>query len=200
MPQNHKSPKLATVVSRAIGVLSVLFQLLALERQSAAQERVNEGSRIQAEFLKRVQEYVKLRNSLEAAMPPLKPTASAEKIRRHERELAEKIRKARRSAVQGEIFTPPIAEEFKRLIGLAMQGQDKTRVETSLKRSEPVQIRLRVNQPYPPHVPLQTTPPSILLNLPPLPKEVDYRVLGRDLVLRDVKANLIIDVLPNALP
>jgi hypothetical protein len=39
-----------------------------------------------------------------------------------------------------------------------------------------------------------------LLRLPQLPKEVEYRFVGRDLILRDVAANLIVDFLPNAVP
>jgi len=33
-----------------------------------------------------------------------------------------------------------------------------------------------------------------------LPPELDYRVVGRDLVLRDVKANLVVDFIANAIP
>jgi hypothetical protein len=40
-------------------------------------------------------------------------------------------------------------------------------------------------------------PPSLLLNLPELPKELEYRFVGRELVLRDSAANLIVDVLPD---
>jgi len=34
--------------------------------------------------------------------------------------------------------------------------------------------------------------------LPPLPKGLEYRILGRYLVLRDVDASLIIDYIPEA--
>ena len=43
-------------------------------------------------------------------------------------------------------------------------------------------------------------PPSILLNLPALPHELDYRIVGRTLVLRDVGANLMVDYIPGAIP
>jgi hypothetical protein len=43
--------------------------------------------------------------------------------------------------------------------------------------------------------------PSVLLDrLPALPEEVQYRFIGRDLVLVDVDANLVVDILPDALP
>ena len=70
----------------------------------------------------------------------------------------------------------------------------------SLRRSEPVRIPLRVNDTYPEKLPLQTTPPTLLLNLPKLPEELDYRVVGNNLVLRDVEANLIVDFIPQAIP
>jgi hypothetical protein len=63
-----------------------------------------------------------------------------------------------------------------------------------------VKGKLRVNQRYPQGVPLQSTPPTLLLNLPQLPKELEYRIVGRDLVLRDIGANLVVDYLPNILP
>ena len=43
--------------------------------------------------------------------------------------------------------------------------------------------------------------PVILLHqLPPLPEDVEYRWLDRDLVLWDIHADLIIDFLPDAIP
>jgi hypothetical protein len=59
---------------------------------------------------------------------------------------------------------------------------------------------LRVNQQYPKGIPLQTTPPSLLLNLPKLPKGLSYRVVDNTLFLLDEEANLIVDFIPNAIP
>ena len=39
-------------------------------------------------------------------------------------------------------------------------------------------------------------PPSILLNLPKLPEELEYRFVGPHLILHDVNANLIVDFIP----
>jgi len=46
-------------------------------------------------------------------------------------------------------------------------------------------------------LPLQSMPPSLLLNLPRLPKELEYRFVGRELVLREIPANLIVDAIPD---
>jgi hypothetical protein len=46
---------------------------------------------------------------------------------------------------------------------------------------------------------LSTMPPSLLLNLPKLPEGLEYRFVGRNLILYDSKANLIVDILRNAI-
>jgi hypothetical protein len=164
------------------------------------QDAVNAGAAAVHDFEKRVAEYQKLRKTVEAKLPPLKSTSSSEKISVHESELAVRIRELRRSARQGDLFTPEISAEFRRLIGMTMQGQNAARIKATLKSAETVRLRLGVNDAYPANVPLQTTPPTLLANLPRLPPEVDYRLVGRDLVLRDAKANLIVDFIANAIP
>ena len=136
-------------------------------------------------------------------MPRLKPTASVEKIEHHEKELAHMIREARRAARQGDIFSPEISSEFRRLIALAMQGQKAAQVKESLRSGEPevrAKVHVEVNHKYPPSVPLQSTPPTLLVNLPKLPPELEYRVVGHYFVLMDAKANLILDYISNAIP
>jgi hypothetical protein len=151
------------------------------------------------DFEKRVSAYVQLRQSIESSLPRLKSTRSPEKISSEERELARAVREARKNARPGDIFIPEISAEIRQTIHDEMQSAGK-RIEASLQHAEPVQIRLRVNDAYPPNVPLQSTPPSLLTNLPPLPKEVEYRVAGHDLILLDVKANLVADVIENVIP
>ena len=152
------------------------------------------------DFGKRVNEYARLHRKLDGDLPPLKTTRSVQAIADHQRELARRIAEARAAAAPGEIFTPEIAAEFRRLIGLTMQGSRARRIRRSLAGAEPVEMALRVNDAYPNRIPLQSTPPSLLLNLPKLPKELDYRVVGHSLVLRDTEANLIVDFIPRAIP
>lgn len=161
---------------------------------------VNPDSLVIASFEKQIKEYMKLRKGVEAGIPALKPTHSASQINEHRRLLAANIRAARPQAKQGDIFSSEITQEFKRLISIGYHGA-AAKVRTSLHNDEPVNdVRVQVNAVYPEHIPLQTTPPSILLNLPTLPPELDYRIVGRTLVLRDVGANLIIDYIPGAIP
>jgi len=58
--------------------------------------------------------------------------------------------------------------------------------------------RPMVNHPVPWGVSAARWP--ALTMLPPLPPELAYRFIGRDLVLVDVHANLVVDILDLALP
>ena len=152
------------------------------------------------EFQKRVGEYVKLHKKVEGELPRLQPTDKPEIITAHQSELARRIRDARPGAKSSEIFTPEVSAEFRRLLSGAMSGPKAKRVHQSLRRAEPVRLPLQVGDPYPDNIPLQSTPPTLLLHLPKLPPELDYRVSGHNLVLRDVGANLIVDFIPDAVP
>ena len=165
-----------------------------------AQENVNPQALVLQDFDKRVTEYVKLQKSLAKGLSPTKPTTEPQIIIERQHELAGKIRAARSQAKQGEIFTPEIAKEFRRLLGLAREGQNDAHIKKSLERAEPVRLTLHVNDAYPPNIPLQSTPPTILLNLPRLPQELEYRIAGRALALRDDVANIVVDLIPDAVP
>jgi hypothetical protein len=64
----------------------------------------------------------------------------------------------------------------------------------------PTRTAPRVNANYPETAALATVPPLILQRLQRLPDGVEYRFMGRNLILRDTRANLIVDVLPEAVP
>jgi hypothetical protein len=57
-----------------------------------------------------------------------------------------------------------------------------------------------VNQGYPDGLPYTTVPPTLLQVFPKLPDEVVYRVVVSDLVLLDLKANLVVDLIPGIIP
>jgi len=178
-----------------------LAALLSLALAGIAQQRVNEGAALDADFLKRVAEYVKLRKSLEDGLPPATADKGKEATVRQQ-DLAKKIRTARPGAQRGDIFSPEIAARFRTLIVLAMQGGNAGRIRQSIKSTEPPDAPglLGVNAQFPDRLPMPSTPPTILLNLPRLTDDVDYRIVGRSLVLHDMKAGMIIDVIPDAVP
>jgi len=180
--------------------MHALLCILLLAITLPEQEKVNQASQVFQDFGRRVSDYLKLQKSVRSQMHGLKPTQSPEEIEHHERELAHGIRKARTAARQGDIFTPGITAEFRRLIAETMQGPEAARIRESLRSGAPVAPQaLQVNASYPPAMPLQSTPPSLLKNLPALPTGLDYRVVGQTLILRDTEANVIVDFIPNVI-
>lgn len=180
-------------------VVTVLAFTLA-SACAVAQDAANPQFAALQDFQKRVSDYVNLEKNLAKGIPINKPTDEPHVILERQHELARKIRDARNKAQQGEIFTPAISKEFRRLLGLAMAGGNDAGIKKSLARAEPVRLALHVNETYPADVPLQSTPATILINLPRLPPELEYRIDGHALVLRDMAANIIVDLIPDAIP
>src|SRR5437867_5592191 len=113
-----------------IAVATLLLLLFGSFHHTYAQEQpVNPDAAILQDFEKRVNEFMKLRKTAESSLPKLKQTPSQAEIKSHEGGLAQAIHEARKQARQGDIFTPEIGAEFRRLIKIAMQGQDKTRIK-----------------------------------------------------------------------
>jgi hypothetical protein len=56
-----------------------------------------------------------------------------------------------------------------------------------------------VNETYAKKHPLATMSPKLLLLLPDLPKDLEFRFVGRHLILRDARANMIVDKIPHAI-
>lgn len=192
----------ASVGSAAFVLLAVVL-CTGFEPQASAPKSpgVNADAVVIGDFEKQTKEYVKLHKKLEAGLPSPKQTDSPHTINERRRMLAGRIQTARQQAKQGDLFSAPVILIYKKLIGMAYQAAGPAKVTSSLRHDEPVHdIVLKVNAAYPETVPLQTTPPSILLNLPPLPPELDYRIVGRSLVLRDTGANIIVDYIPDAIP
>jgi hypothetical protein len=153
------------------------------------------------EFSDRVQKYVQLHKSVEATLPKLKATNEPELIAAHQKILARKIKAARAHAKRGDIFTPTAKEDFVKAISSEFQGPQAPHAKATIKQGAPLKtIHLHVNQIYPESVPYTSVPPTMLQKLPKLPEEVAYRAVSSDLVLLDVKANLVVDYLRGVLP
>jgi hypothetical protein len=105
---------------------------------------------------------------------------------------------ARPHARQGGFFTPAVETAFRTridrrlLLGLAVTGARL--YEPLLGEPAPA-----VNAAFP-VVAGGVTWQGLFLELPELPRELGYALWGRDLVLVDVVANLVLDVMPEALP
>jgi hypothetical protein len=183
-------------------VLTVLLVVPTLASASAQNaQRVNRDSAIAADFQSRVAAYVKLHKQAQGGAPQPKKTSSPATITEYQHRLADAIRRLRPQAKRGDIFSPEAAGLFRKLISREMHGRDGAKLRKSFRDAEPVRgVRLEINQSYPDGLPLQSMPPSLLQVLPKLPPQLEYRFVGRELVLRDIQADLIVDTIPDAFP
>jgi hypothetical protein len=153
------------------------------------------------EFSDRVQKYVQLHKSVEATVPKLKATNEPELIAAHQKILARKIKAARLQAKRGDIFTPAAKEAFVQAMSSEFQGPQASHAKATMKQGAPLnKVHLHVNEIYPGSIPYTSVPPTMLQKLPKLPEEVAYRAVSSDLVLLDVKANLVVDYLRGVIP
>jgi len=153
------------------------------------------------DFSDRVQAYVTLHKSVESTLPTLKTTDLPEMIAAHQHALARKIREARPKARRGAIFSEAAVKAFRLTIRSEFLGPHGAGARTTIRQGEPLtEIHLHVNETYPDGVPFTTVPPTLLLKLPKLPDQVAYRIVGRDLILLDVEANLVVDRITEVIP
>jgi hypothetical protein len=189
----------------------------ATERRAASRREAETGhdvAKLEEEALDeledRVESYVKkVHKKAAKGLPDLPVQATPEQITAHERALAERIRAMRPQAQPGDLFVPEAQPIVKRIIAAELGGRAGMPARKEILNGNPpvdpdrddrMQVKLAVNAPYPPGAPLSNVPPSVLFTLPLLPEEVEYRFVNRDLVLRDVGANLILDFIRAAAP
>ena len=82
---------------------------------------------------------------------------------------------------------------MRRLIRTEFKGQERAEVKETVLDAETGGIPLKVNYPYPETKEVSTMPPTLLLRLPQLPKELNYRFVGRHMLLIDKENGLILD-------
>lgn len=151
-------------------------------------------------FEARVKEYVAMREGIEGRMPKLSKDATPEQIEAHKMAFQEAVRNARVSAKQGDLFIPELAAHIREVIKSETPPKVQQEVRETVTESEVKAVPLRVNYPYPESEELLEMPPTLLLRLPQLPKQVRYRYVGRNMLLVDRENGLIVDFMPDALP
>lgn len=135
--------------------------------------------------------------------------ATPDQIVAHQRALAQAIRARRPQARPGDLFVPDVQPIVKRIIAAELAGSEGAPARNEMLAGNPpldpdhderMNVKLAVNADYPAAAPRSSVPPSVLLSLPLLRKEVEYHFVNRDLVLLDVEANVILDFMRAASP
>jgi len=149
-----------------------------------------------------IRHYGLLDTNAQGSLPPLEITADPQKIHDAVAARAARIRLARSDARQGDIFTPDVCLLFRTRIQETLRDHDYDVADLlaeMMADTEPAAGRPSVSGPF-----LwdrgTATPPSLLMAFPPLPERLQYRFVDCDLVLADIDANLVVDILPDALP
>jgi hypothetical protein len=190
-----KHTSLATVLMVLFASVSYPQTPTTTRDGEAPDFRVEVWGYILADFSTRVWTYSELRSTLEKGLPALTVTDDPAQIRSAELALAKKIRVARAGAKQGEIFTPTISVEFRKVLLLEMNAN----IWTTIMDDNPGDFSYDINDTYPKRRPLSTMPFNILVRLPRLPEDIEYRFVGRHLILHDTRANVILDRIPCAI-
>jgi hypothetical protein len=175
--------------------------LVGLALACGKQERVDPTEAAYADFTARIDSFVTLRNRLADSVGQLDPTGTPAEITARSDRLAAAIMAARTNAKPGDIFTPEVASVIATLIKEEYSRRPARVIDARGDAQEELPNFVpQVNTPYPTTYPLATFPATLLPILPRLPDKLEFRVVGKYLLIRDIEANVIIDFMPNALP
>ena len=177
---------------------------------------VEMDSEVLAKFQHEIQEYVELHRELVHRIPNVGANATADEIAAHRDKMTKGIQAARRNAKQGDIFKSRVETAFRRIIARELASPEREQVVKEIKQGNPraenvpnqsnptlehpESVRVAVNAAYNDRAPFSSMPPTLLLKLPQLPEQVRYRFVGRDLILLDTEANVILDFIKDAVP
>jgi hypothetical protein len=129
----------------------------------------------------------------------IKITDDPAQILQRQQAIAERIGRLRRKANEGDLFTPEIRTYFARELDSAYLTNPQG-ISTSLECVPTlVAQKLKPNDVYPDVLDYGFVPPTMLLHVPELPPELEYRIVNKDLLIRDVEANMVVDVMHNAI-
>jgi hypothetical protein len=152
------------------------------------------------QFEAAIAEYVAMRRRLADTVPRLAPNSTSVELNNASDAIAAAVQESRQNAGVGDLFVPPVAAMFKRKIDEAMRTANLRQALATIDDEEPTIRAPKIHLRFPAGSQLATTPASLLNLFPTLPQGLEYRIVGRNLVLRDVDAALILDYIPDLIP
>jgi hypothetical protein len=153
----------------AIGLLGIV-----LVHGNVAAQTPQEQEKILRAFQMNVEDYTEQHNSFD--LIPSAPAAAT---------------------VAARIFTMPVATVFRQLIARTLDEQAHASHMVSAGNELPLERHPVTFEPFP-ATELYEFPELLARALPPLPRTLEYRLIGHDLVLRDVDGDVIVAVLRDA--
>lgn len=154
-----------------------------------------------AEFSGRVRDYLRVRRDAARGLPHEQPFDDPGEALALRKALRQAIRDARPDARAGDLFTPRAAAAFRHIVAAtaaAHQLDPKDIVDALRAEREPGAKRPAVNRRYDWRLGAWMWP-ALLHALPALPEDLQYRIVDNDLVLIDLQASLVVDILEDAI-
>lgn len=188
---------LAAALALAAPALAATSRQPMTPQEMTPQER--QEYRVVSQFLKAVDNYVITRRTVEP-LPPDTMCLPEDEIARIN-ELAATPMAARPLPREGDIFALEVADLFRDRIAGAIRhhGINGWDLVSEMNEEEMVAPPVAVGEPLPWGVGDQAIS-WLTAALPLLPEGLEYRLAGRDLVLFDLKDNVVVDALRVAVP
>jgi hypothetical protein len=190
----YRRPLLAAMLAVFASVVSTAAG------QDAPPVRDNADAATLADVTKRVDAYAALHRKVDSAMTEPSRDGRPEDFIDHERAFAKLMQKERPYAKEGDIFTKPMRNIVRRLLVGVFRGPEGRQIKKTILDEYTFNVPLRVNTQYPEGAPFSTVPPQVLQSLPKLPDGLEYRFIGRRLILLDAHARLIVDIVNRVFP
>jgi hypothetical protein len=151
-------------------------------------------------FNDNVAAYLALHHQVERYLPPQRNFVDAEEVLAYSAALRRGLCALRPTAKEGDVFGPA-ADEFRRRIRYALRAHGLEVRDLLLEMREDTEEGARppvVNEAFSWALG-NLMPIAVIDSLPALPDELQYRLVGGRLVLVDIHAGLVVDVLRSAL-
>jgi hypothetical protein len=183
-----------------LALITCLLLLIATPARGSAREMSDSEAEIVRSFELAVRDYLDLRTAAIRSLSLVE--GSDDDIPAMIRARADAVRAARQDARAGDVFSPAVGDLFKRHILAALREYGVTEDDVLRDRDEGFEAESMplavVNESFPWERAGRMLS-CVLLALPDLPAGLEYRFVGTSLVLVDVEASLVVDVLPDAL-
>lgn len=192
--------RLFTIVVFSAG--AIVSSMVSPTRVIASQQETLFQSVALLQFQAHVARYMVLRQEAAASVAAPRVSPHPHEILARTHALATAIRTRRPAARPGDIFAADARNIFRLMLAHAMATHGDTTAQMIARAMEdiaPCDIRPAVNEPFPWQRGAMV-PPYLLAALPALPTGLQYRIVDRDLILLDLDANLVVDILKDALP
>jgi hypothetical protein len=144
--------------------------------------------------------YLAIHTDLRAEVPGPIPDSTALELNEASDTLYFAIRRARPGGRQGDFFDADATRLIRQRLRDALRAPTVAAALAAIDDEKPPVVDPNIYLRYPTEHEMATMPASLLRVLPRLPVELEYRIVGEHLVLRDVKAAMIVDYIAGALP